>query len=143
MANDEPDTLPAPTLDQLIVTAIKLVDAITEYRRPNETRVSTIPKREPEARRGGFGLMSAATLLNTDQEILRQRDIVTNPIVWSLKKTLHEVGQLIYDRVGSVNELLKIAEQIADRDPAHYSRRMSPLDSAWNGVGSGNDRWMS
>lgn len=119
------------------------MDAITEYRRPNDTRVSNTPKREPEARGRQFNMISAATLLNTDEDVLRQRDIMADPVVWSLKRTLKKVGQMIYIRVGSTDELVKIAEQVANCDPYRYARRMSPIDSAWNGVGSGNDRWWS
>ena len=135
--------LPPPSLDQLIVAAIKLVDAIQEYRRSNDTRISTVPKKEPEAKGSAFGTMSGAELMRTSQAVLHQRDLVAQPIIMSLKRTLKEVGQLLYDRVGSTGELLKIAEQIADRDPDNYGRRMSPIDSAWNGVGADDDRWRS
>jgi len=98
-------------------------------------------RKEPEAGRAKFQFMTGEQLINTSEEILRERDIVQSPIIWALKRTLKDVGQMLYDRVGSTDKLLEIAEQIANRDPENYGRRMAPIDSAWDGVGSGHDRW--
>ncbi|WP_153002988.1 hypothetical protein [Sphingomonas sanguinis] len=136
-------SLDAPSVDQLVIAATKLVDAIVEYRRPNDTRISTVPKKEPEASKPTFSVITAADLLDTDEEVLRLRDVVADPIGTALKRELHDLGQAIYDRVGSMNALTEIGDRIANADPSQYARRMSPLDSAWNGVGKDKDRWWS
>ena len=71
------------------------------------------------------------------------RDIVKDPIEYALKQVMKEIGQLLFDALGSTNALREVADRICDRDPSKWGRRASPIDSAFNGVGRGKDRWWS
>jgi len=53
-----------------------------------------------------------------------------------------EIGQLLFDRAGSINKLGDIAECVANRRGDWHSR-ISPIDSALNGVGDGKQVWCS
>lgn len=135
--------LKAPTVEDLTAAAIKLVDAIVEHRSPNTTRISAAAKKAESETGPVIRAISIGDLVDTEQEVLRLRDLVADPVGTALKRQLRSVGQAIYDRVGSSDKLVEIGETIANTNPRQYGTRMSPLDSAWNGVGSGNDRWWS
>src|SRR5262245_35845154 len=63
-----------------------------------------------------------------------------DPVSASLKMGLNKLGQIIFDLYG-MNKLGEIAERVCQTGPGSFSARMSPVDSALNGVGRGNIKW--
>jgi len=74
----------------------------------------------------------------TDPEVLRAIDIALAPVETGLKHIIKKLGELIYALVGD-GGMADVAERVASLDDDNWQRRMSPIDSAWNGIGS----WIS
>ena len=127
--NDDP--LPAPTLQELERALDEAVTMIVSYRRqpPPELAVTARPADT------GFNPIDIAQLIGTDEAVLRARDIAGSPVDWALKRVIKELGKLIHQQVGD-DGMLDVAERVAGRDDANWQRRMSPINSAWNGIGS-------
>lgn len=79
--------------------------------------------------------IDAADLIATSQAVIEERAWVDNPVRRSLKSGAHEIGAILHKRVGH-DGLLAVVEEVAGRDQTDYHRRMSFIDSAFNGIGS-------
>jgi hypothetical protein len=132
MSNADNEQLPHPSEKQLTEAFRRLVDALISHRKKRA--------REHEFLR--VEAIHASVLLATDQAILRARDIVADPVDRALKKGIKELAQVVYDQFG-MDRLLQMAEHVCAKGRGGYGARMSPVDSALNGVGRGDDRWWS
>lgn len=74
---------------------------------------------------------------------LEARDIADDPTEYALKQMLNTIGKLIAEHL-SLDDLLKLAERVCARDPNNWARRMSPINSAFNGIQArGGGTWIS
>lgn len=73
----------------------------------------------------------------------RLKGIVKDPVRYALRAALKETGRDMFKVVGSTDAMLDALHRVADRDPVNAGRRGAIMDSAWNGLGEGNDRWWS
>jgi hypothetical protein len=123
--------LKPPSTKELENALDELVSALVEHRANRKVVRSGWPSR----------VTSAADLCATKTQVLRARSIAANPVEYAIKKMMKEVGQLLFDRLGSLDALHKVVDRVADR--GDWYRRIAPIDSAFNGVGKGNKRWCS
>lgn len=132
------DPLPPPTLPEIEAALDLAVSALVAYRM--DRSAFQRPNYQPPAPRGSSALfmISGGQLLATDREVLRARDLVGSPIENGLKRTIHDLGKLVHALVGD-DGMIEVAERVCGLDDANWSRRMSPVDSAWSGIGS----WVS
>jgi hypothetical protein len=104
----------------------------------------TRPDAEAQQREEGpaFKLVTANELMATPTAILRERDLVNDPIGEALKDTIHELGQAVFDQVG-MDGLYEVCERVAELDQENGNFRSMLLDKAFDDVGSGNERWIA
>jgi hypothetical protein len=120
---DKPDTLPAPTVFALEQALRTLVDNLMEHRR---TWVS------PNARRGA---VSFGTLGRTPETVVRAIDLVDDPVSYSLKRGIRLLGKAVVELYGEA-ALDAMAERVCGRGRGGFGARMSPVESALEGIGS-------
>lgn len=128
--------LTAPTAEELEIAIDEVVSALVAYRREPPEQAQRARDRRPK--RETFPVITADQLMDTPSEILRARDLATSPVEMGLKKALRDLGKLLYNIVGD-DGLHEAADRICGLDERNVARRASPIDSAWNGIGS----WVS
>lgn len=128
--------LAAPTAEQLEIAIDEVVSALVAYRRELPEQTQRARDRRPD--RDTFETIEITEMMNTPREILRARDLYSSPVEAGLKHSLKELGKLLHAIVGD-DGLLEASERICAMDDANWSRRASPINSAWNGIGS----WVS
>lgn len=69
-------------------------------------------------------------------------ELVRDPIHYALRQGVKRLGRELH-RLGGLDAMGAAIERVADMDLRHSGRRMSIMDSAWNGVGEGSARWWS
>ncbi|MHC2086461.1 hypothetical protein [Methylobacterium sp. CM6244] len=69
--------------------------------------------------------------------------LASDPIGAACRQAVRRLGQRLYDMRGSTEAMREVIDRAADHDPAHAGQRASIMDSAWNGIGEGSDRWWS
>ena len=125
------ESLEPPTLAQIERAIDEVVSTLVAYR-------DQAPKGAERARRSAERVESGASiqeLLGTERAVLRARDLTYSPVEIGLKHSLKELGKLAFAIVGD-EKMLELAERICDLDPGNWGRRMAPIDSAWDGIGS-------
>lgn len=125
--NSQP--LEPPSTEELIDALAEIVNEAMAYKRRKE-QAFTASGAEPRIR-----AISAAQLFDTDDEVLRARDWVADPVYRSLKKGATEIGKILHRRIGDEG-MTSMAEEVCSRDEKNWSRRMSFVDSAFNGIGT-------
>ena len=132
----ESSALPAPTAAEIEIAIDEVLSALVAYRKEPPESAQRARDRRPT--RDTFATLGIAELVDTPPEIHRARDLTSSPVETGLKKSLRELGKLLHDQVGDA-EMHVVAERVCLADESNFGRRMSPLDSAWNGIGS----WVS
>jgi hypothetical protein len=107
-----------------------LVDALLEHRAWWDAR----------PREKAFRLIPFVPIAEISSAASRGRDIVADPVSYALKRGIKMLGQIVYDLYG-MRVLSDMAERVCDGP--RFGERMSPVDSALNGVGKDKDRWWS
>lgn len=126
------------TIDELADALDALVTELVRYRKLRQVQAENEEwPSEP------FRLVSFATLTKVPNDVLRQRSIVENPVERALKHGMVEVGKLMYANLKSTDKMVPIVEDVCDRDHKRYGQRIGILDSTFNGIGEGNDIWVS
>jgi hypothetical protein len=82
-------------------------------------------------------------LFKVPWDVLHQRTIVDDPVEWALKQGITQIGKLMYDVTKSTRRMSEIVNDVCERDPKHFGQRVSPIDSAFHGLGADNDRWVT
>jgi hypothetical protein len=132
MTNSE--ALPAPTLSELERALDEVVSAIVAFRLSPPDAVS----RAHAGKDSSLKFLNASAMASTDFAVLRAIDLVAAPVEQGLKHSIRELGKLIHALVGD-GGLQEVAERVSSLDDANYQRRISPIDSGWNGIG----HWVS
>lgn len=120
--------LPWPAIEQVEDALDRAVTALVAYRHDR-------PARRGPPTTDALELISAGQLLATDRRVLEARDLVGSPVTVGLKHSIRKLGNLAHQMVGDAG-MHDLAERVCNRDEPNWSRRMSPIDSAWNGIGS-------
>lgn len=68
--------------------------------------------------------------------------ISVDPFEGALLFTLRGIGEELF-RHGGTSFMRRILVEVARLDPPNESRRLSPADTYWNGVGDADDVWLS
>lgn len=76
-------------------------------------------------------------------EIDRLRGIASNPVRCALRGAVKDIGRDLFRAAGNTDAMLEVLHRVANRDPVNAGRRGAIIDSAWNGLGEGTDRWWS
>ncbi|AWB26202.1 hypothetical protein DA075_35630 (plasmid) [Methylobacterium currus] len=69
-------------------------------------------------------------------------ELVRDPIHYALRHGVKRLGRELH-RLGGLDAMSAAIDRVADMDPRHSGRRVSIMDSAWNGIGEGSARWWS
>jgi hypothetical protein len=114
-------------IDELAAALDAILTELVEYRlsrpgNPECLRLVAIPSTERERRAAHF------------------THIVADPFEGSLLYALRGVGAALHER-GGTRLMRTVLLEIAARDPENESRRLSPADRQWDGIGSDDDRW--
>jgi hypothetical protein len=137
--SNAPKSLEPPTTARLVDALAELVEELVYYRERRQQQRATSGRSA-----ASIAGISAADLLATPSEIVEARSWAACPVDRALKKGMRKVGQLIFDRVGSIDALGDIVDRISARDPDYYEdERLSILNSALDGVGNDNARWLA
>jgi len=123
--------LPGPSLAELERALDEAVSAIVAYRENPPEDVA----RAQAGKSGKLRSTSGADLLDTDREVLLARSIAASPVEAGLKYAINELGKFIHAQVGD-GGMIEVAERVAGLDDGKWQRRMAPIDSAWNGIGT-------
>lgn len=70
-------------------------------------------------------------------------DLVRSPVSSACRQAVGRIGKLVHAITGSVAGMAEVAERVAGMDPPKHGHRLSIIGGAWNGIGSGDDRWWS
>ncbi len=68
--------------------------------------------------------------------------ILDDPFEGALLFTLRGIGEELF-ALGGTRLMREILHEVAARDPINESRRLSPADSQWDGIGDHSDFWAS
>lgn len=119
-----------PTLADIERALDETVSTLVAYRRqpPAEAR------RSLTAKSGGLRSFSASDMVG-NLEVLAALDVTDAPVEIGLKHSLKKLGKLAHALVGDKG-MVELAERVCNLDPDNYERRISPIDSAWNGIGT-------
>jgi hypothetical protein len=99
--------------------------------------------RESQGEPFDISLISVGDLLGADDDWLYLDAVIADPVYKALRKQLKDLGQRLFNLLGTTAGMDTIAEEIADLVPEHWSYRVNIIDKAWDGVGQGNDRWVA
>jgi hypothetical protein len=77
----------------------------------------------------------------SSEQILVLSEMIVSPLQCSLRKQLHTIGCLLYREVKSTEHMRQVAEWVASLDVVNYEFRINALDSAFEGIGEGEDVW--
>jgi hypothetical protein len=88
-----------------------------------------------------FTLIPIGDLMGADDRRLYLEGVIDDPIRKALRKQLKDLGQRLFDALGTTEGMVEIAEEIADLKPGPWGYRIDIIDKAWDGVGAGGDRW--
>lgn len=80
---------------------------------------------------------------NFDATRSRFEGIIEDPVRAALRRVMNDLGKELFKLVGSIEVMLAICNEVASRDPKREGRRLSIIDSAWNGIGDDRGRWWS
>lgn len=126
--------LPAPTQEEIEIAIDETLSALVAYRHaPRPASVQRALDRRPKGKT--FEVITANQIVATDEFVMEQRDYAKGPVDAALKDMLNTLGKMLYNHVGD-DGMQEVAERIIALDEANIGRRASPLDSAWNGIGS-------
>ncbi len=62
--------------------------------------------------------------------------IAESPVDGALRLSVHHIGQMMFDKLQSQHKLLRVARRVCSRDEPNWSKRMTVIDAAWQGIGS-------
>ena len=62
--------------------------------------------------------------------------IAEAPIEGALRLSVHHIGQMLFEHLQSQHKLLRVARRVCSLDETNWSRRMTIIDAAWQGIGS-------
>ena len=123
----------APSAEDLEGAMRILLDAVMRHRRHQAFKKDKAPAR--------IELIDSGALMAANPDALHARSLVDDPIGGALRKQFKVVGQLLFDQLGSTGALEKVVDRLCQRGPSGWSRRMSFVDHALDGVGTDGDRW--
>jgi hypothetical protein len=126
-----------PSTAELEDALVELVDVLVAYRVAAMERKPGPPREIREID------LSPAALAATPDTVHRERSWATAPVDRAIKAGINEIGQILFDRLGSLDALRDVLERVAERGPKREDMRVSILDSAFNGVGNQERFWIS
>jgi hypothetical protein len=62
--------------------------------------------------------------------------IAESPIEGALRLSVHHIGQMLFENLQSQHKLLRVARRVCSLDETNWSKRMTVIDAAWQGIGS-------
>src|SRR5262245_1711221 len=124
------EPLKPPTTEELVEALNEMVTELVGYRKRQKPR------------KGLLEMFSAAEMVATERTVMQARDWARSPVDKALKRGIKEVGQLLFDQLG-FDGLREVVNDVAERDQRWCGMRISIMDSALNGVGKGQMRWVS
>ena len=67
-------------------------------------------------------------------------DLIANsPIDGALRFSVRQIGEGLFRALRSPQKMMHVARRICSQDEVHWSRRMTIIDAAWEGIGSDAD----
>jgi hypothetical protein len=123
--------LAAPTLPEIERALDEVVSALVAYRLSPPDAV----RRAMAGKSSEILAIPIEDLMATDRAVLGARDIARSPVEDGLKYAIKKLGKLVHAAVGD-GGMLNVAERVCGLDADNWGRRMSPIDSAWDGIGS-------
>lgn len=69
--------------------------------------------------------------------------IAASPIDGALRMSVRQIGEGLFRALQSPEKMLRIAKSVCSRDEVNWSRRMTIIDAAWEGIGSDADGYWS
>jgi hypothetical protein len=127
----EEGPLARPSLAEIERALDEVVSALVAYRLSPPEGV----RRALSAKPRDFEVIGISALCDTDSAVLKARDVASSPVEIGLKHSLRQLGKLLHAEVGD-DQMIEVAERICDLDSNNWGRRMSPINSAWSGIGS-------
>ena len=86
-------------------------------------------------------LISAAILMETPEEKLYLESVINDPIRRALKEQLKDLGRRLFRLLGNIEEMLQVAEEVANLRPQKWEIRINIIDKNWDGIGAGTHFW--
>jgi hypothetical protein len=62
--------------------------------------------------------------------------IASSPIDGALRFSVTQIGEHLFQILQSPDKMMRIARRVCSEDEANWSRRMTVIDAAWEGIGS-------
>lgn len=68
--------------------------------------------------------------------------IAVSPVDGALRLAVREIGKELFRALQDPRKLMRVARNVCSHDEANWSRRMTVIDAAWEGIGSdANGYW--
>jgi hypothetical protein len=84
-------------------------------------------------------------VLNLDElpprEETEAEEILKDPVGTACRYAIKRLGQHLYNQTKNTDEMAKVLDRVADRNPRYSGLRATIMDKWWEGVGEGEDRW--
>jgi hypothetical protein len=114
------------TIEEIEGALDALLDEITKLR-------GTISDETAEARRQALHARSgpAVTRFKAGVDL-----IAGSPIEGALRLSVRHIGERLFRNLQNPHKMMLLARRICSRDEANWSRRMTIIDAAWEGIGS-------
>jgi hypothetical protein len=100
-------------------------------------------QRDRRAEPSRLEFINAADLARADADWLYLEEVIRDPVRKALRKQLRDLGQQLFDVLGTTAGMRDIACAIANLDRKHWHHRINILDKGWDGVGAGTCRWVA
>lgn len=62
--------------------------------------------------------------------------IASSPIDGALRLSVRQIGEGLFRNLQSPQKMMRVARRVCSRDEPNWSRRMTVIDAAWQGIGS-------
>ena len=96
---------------------------------------------ERAAARVGPPVIRLFSFEGIDLTRLSFESLTDDPVRQALRRGVKAIGQELYRLGGGTGAMLQSLYRVCDLDPVTEGHRLSITDHAWDGIGSGPDRW--
>ncbi len=114
------------SVDEIECALNMLVGEIVTLRKTLAPDASVGLKQAPYARSG-----PPLTRIKTAMDL-----IASSPIDGALRFSVAQIGEHLFQILQSPDKMMQIARRVCSEDEANWSRRMTVIDAAWEGIGS-------
>ncbi len=104
--------------------------------------LTAIHEHDAQRPKGALKAITLAEIMqrNVDGDV---EELTKDPVGAALRHAVWRLGKKLHGIFGRTSGMSDVLERVASRDPANYGTRVYLMDKRWEGIGHGNDVWLS